>query len=84
VRDRIRAAWLSLPDSVRRFVIDSVEGAAAAVIVLNLAIPGSLSEAQAQGLLIVSAIASPILAAARRYLLPAFLGLLAYLFPRPE
>ena len=36
---------------------DALSGALAAVVVLNLAIPGSLSDAKAEGLLVVSTFA---------------------------
>lgn len=80
----IRNAWLVLPTWLRKFVIDAVEGSVAAVAILNLALPRDLNEAQSQAFLIAAAAASPVLAAARRDLLPAFINILQYLFPSPE
>lgn len=82
--DTLRNAWLSLPVPVRKFAIDAAEGAVAAIVVLNVALPHNVPEALAQGVIIASAVASPIIAAARRYLVPAFLGWLADTFPSPD
>lgn len=81
---KIRAAWLSLPLFVRNFVIDAVEGSAAVIVTLNLLIPRTLDEALAQALIIGTALVVPVVAAARRHILPAFFRLLVYLFPRPD
>jgi hypothetical protein len=57
-----------LPLPVRRFLFDALQGVAVAIFALNIAIPGSLSEAKAQGLIVFAAIARAVLAAFARNL----------------
>jgi hypothetical protein len=84
---RLNRVWLRLPVAVRKFVLDATEGALGAIIVLNLAdvvfLPHSIDEATAQAMILASAVATPIVSAGRRNLLPAFLGWLLRTFPRP-
>lgn len=65
--------WASLPTPIRKFVVDAVEGGIVAIAVLNIAVPHTLTEATAQGLIVATALASPLIAAARRDILPAVL-----------
>lgn len=81
---RLSAAWLALPVWLRQFLRDAAEGALGAVLVLNLVIPGTLQEAQATALVLVTAVSGPVIAAARRHVLPAVLRWLASTFPAPE
>jgi len=73
VTDKISAAWQALPRPIRSFIVDAVEGSVAAVAIVNLALPHNVTEAVAQTTLIVGAVATPIVAAARRDILPAIL-----------
>lgn len=63
---QITAAWMRLPLAARKLIVDFVETFVGLVIALNFAIPGSLDEAKAQGLLIVGAAGSAIVSAFRR------------------
>lgn len=80
---RITAVWIRLPDFVRSFVIDAVEGAGAALVVVNFALPGDLTAAQAQAVIAATAIGGPVISAARRRLVPGIAGWLVRTFPRP-
>lgn len=71
---RIRAAWLRLPPWAQLFIRDAVEGAVAAVVALNLVVPHTLVDVQAQAVVIGSAVAAPAIAAFRRDALPAIIG----------
>ncbi len=63
----------SIPLWLRKFVVDFVETGLAAVFALTIVIPGNLSDAKAQALLIGAALAGALIAAARRAI-PGFLG----------
>jgi len=56
----------SLPLWVRKAIIDFVEGAVTAVLVLNIAIPSTLGEAKAQAVIIGAAVGGALIAAVRR------------------
>lgn len=79
---RANAIWLDLPRSVRSFVIDATEGAIAAIALLNIVVPSTVPEAKAQAIIVGLAIASSVIAAARRRLLPAAIGWIVTTFPR--
>lgn len=79
----IRNAWLSLPYAVRAFARDAVEGCIVALGLLNLVIPNDLKGAQAEALLVWGVVVPPIVAAARRWLLPWIAKGLRYMFPAP-
>jgi hypothetical protein len=81
---RIRAAWLALPPWARSFAIDVAEGAGAAVLALNLVVPHTLVDVQAQAVVIGTACAAPAIAAFRRHVLPAIVAWFASTFARPE
>ena len=67
----------ALPVWARRFLFDAVEGAITGVILLNIAIPNSLPEAQSQALIVgataVRVIIGAVAAAATRNV-PGFLA----------
>lgn len=69
----IAVAWASIPRPIRKFVVDAIEGGIVAVLALNFALPHNLAEAQSQALLIATTVVGPVIAAARRDLLPALL-----------
>lgn len=71
--DRALALVRALPLPVRVFLFDALQGAVLAVFALQLAIPGSLTEAKAQGLIVFAAIAKAVLASFYRNL-PAMIG----------
>lgn len=60
------AKFQSLPLWVRKFLVDFVEGAAAAVLVLNIAIPSTLGEVKAQAVVVGAAVAGALVSAVRR------------------
>lgn len=72
-----------LPLWVRKALVDFIEGAIASVVVLNIVIPGTLEEAQAQGAIIGAAIATAAVAAARRAR-PDFVAWLKTVFATTE
>jgi len=51
---------------------DAIEAAVQAVVVLNLAIPGDLNQAKAEGLLAVGVVAGAVISVVRRELIPGF------------
>ena len=53
-----------------KIVRDAIEAAIQAVFVLNLAIPGDLNQAKAEGLLAISVAAGAIIAVIRREFIP--------------
>lgn len=55
-----------IPLFVRKFIVDAAEAAITAVLVLNLVVPHTVAEAQAQAVIIGAAILSAIVSAARR------------------
>jgi len=55
-----------LPLWVRKALVDFIEGAIGAVLVLNIAIPSTLDEAKAQAAIIGAGVAKAAVAAARR------------------
>lgn len=69
----IAERWASLPRPIRSFVIDAVEGSITALLLLNVVLPHNVTEATAQGVVVLGAVASPIIAAGRRNILPAIL-----------
>jgi hypothetical protein len=50
----------NIPIFVRQFIFDAIVSFVGLVIALNLVIPGSLAEAQAQGLIVLSALGSAL------------------------
>lgn len=76
----LQARWLSLPLGVRKFIVDVLETAAAAVVGLTLVIPGDLNQAQAQAVVVGMAIAGAFIAVVRRHL-PGWLAALRAAFP---
>lgn len=72
---KLKALIAAVPEPVRLLIRDALEGAITAVIALNLAIPGSLIEAKAEGLTLAVAAGGAIIAVLRRELLPLILGL---------
>lgn len=68
----VHNGWLTLPEWFRKGLRGAAVGGFVAVTALNLAIPGSLAEVKAEGLLGVSAFAGAAWAVARVTLLPAF------------
>ena len=64
-----------MPMPVRKFLVDAIEAAIAAILVVNVAIPGTLEEAKAAAVVIAAALISGCVSALRRNL-P---DLLAYL-----
>lgn len=76
----LQARWLALPVGVRKFTIDVLETAAAAVVGLTLTIPADLEQAQAQAVVIASAIAGALIAVVRRHL-PGWIAALRAAFP---
>ena len=68
---KLSALIQKIPLGVRYIIRDAIEGALAAVVALNLAIPGSLVEAKAEGLTVVVAVAGAGIAVLRREALPA-------------
>lgn len=67
-------AWNGAPEWARKGLRDAAIGAAAAIVALNLAIPGSLDQAKAEGLTAVVAAGAAILAIVRVELLPPLLS----------
>lgn len=57
-----------MPLFARKFIVDAVEGAIAAVLVLAIAIPATLDDAKAQAAVIGMAVAGALIAALRRNL----------------
>lgn len=57
---------MSIPLWARKAAIDFIEGAVAAILVLNLVIPATLDEAKAQAAIVGAAILSAAVAAIRR------------------
>jgi hypothetical protein len=57
---------MTAPLWVRKALVDFIEGAVAAVLVLNIVIPSTLDEARAQGAIVGAAIATAGVAAIRR------------------
>lgn len=78
--ERLRERWLALPLSVRKFIVDVLETAAAAVVGLTLVIPADLEQAQAQAVVIGTAIAGAAIAVVRRHL-PGWIAALRAAFP---
>ena len=70
--NRVHNYWLTLPEWFRKGARGAVVGGFVAVTALNLAIPGSLDEAKADGMLVVSVFAGAAWAVVRVTLLPAF------------
>lgn len=70
--NKVHNFWLTWPEWVRKGLRGAAVGGFVAVTALNLAIPGSLADAKAEGLLGVSAFAGAAWAVARVTLLPAF------------
>jgi hypothetical protein len=66
-------AWNGAPEWLRKGLRDAAIGAAAAVVALNLAIPGSLDQAKAEALTIVVAAGAAVLAIVRVEILPPLL-----------
>lgn len=64
---------LSLPPFVRVLIVQILQGIAIAVVALNLAIPGSLSELKAQALIIVVTVIR-VIAGVLTVSLPAFIA----------
>lgn len=64
---------LSLPPFVRQFLFEALQGALFAVVALNLAIPGSLSELKSQALIVALAVIRVVAGVATRTI-PAFLA----------
>ena len=62
-----------MPLFVRKFIVDAVEGAIAAVLLLSFVIPGTLDEAKGQAAVAGLAIAGAVIAAVRRNLPAALL-----------
>ena len=56
----------TLPLWIRKFVVDAIESMIEAVFLLNLVIPGDLTEAKAQMLIAGAALAGAIVPALRR------------------
>ena len=71
---RIKDAWANLPRPVRSFVVDAVEGAVTALAIVNFALPHNTGEAVAQLTLLAGTVAAPVIAAARRDILPAIVA----------
>lgn len=63
---QITAAWLRLPLTIRKLIVDFVETFTGLVIALNLFVPGSLDEAKAQAVLIGGAAGAAAVSAFRR------------------
>lgn len=78
--ETLQARWLALPVSVRKFIIDILETAAAAVVGLTLVIPADLEQAQAQAVVIGTAVAGAVIAVVRRHL-PGWIASLRAAFP---
>lgn len=57
---------MTLPLWVRKFIVDAVEGAVAAILVLALVIPTTVPEATAQAAIVGVAVLGAIVAAVRR------------------
>jgi hypothetical protein len=66
--------WNSLPEWLRKGSRDAAIGALAAITALNLAIPGSLPEAKAEGLTAAVAVGAAVLAVVRVEILPPLLA----------
>jgi hypothetical protein len=73
----------SLPVWFRKFVIDAVETALAAVFAVTFAFPQSVEEAGAVGVLLLSAVAGALISAARRAI-PSFIEWLRDVFAVKE
>lgn len=81
---KLRDLILSIPLGVRLVIRDAIEGAIAAVVALNLAIPSTLSEAHGEALIAITAVAGAVVAVLRREALPAISSWLLGLFsPTP-
>lgn len=63
-----------IPLWVRKAIVDAIEGAVVAVAGLSFVVPGSLTEAKAQALVIFAAVAGATIAAFRRAVLDHFLA----------
>jgi hypothetical protein len=66
--------WDGLPEWLRKGLRDAAIGAVAAVVALNLAIPGTLDQAKAEGLTAYVAAGAAALAIVRVELLPYLLS----------
>lgn len=73
-----------MPLWVRKFIIDFVEGAVAAVLLLSLVIPHTLGEATAQAAIVGTALLAALIAAVRRNAGDALLWLRGKLDVPPE
>ena len=62
-----------MPLFVRKFIVDAVEGAIAAVLVLTIVIPATLDDAKAQAAVVGMAAVGAVVAALRRNLPAALL-----------
>lgn len=69
----IKTTIANLPLWVKKAIVDFVEGAITAVLLLNLVIPSTLGEAKAQGVMLGAAIFGALVAAIRRAA-PDFIG----------
>ena len=70
----VRTFWVSLPVGVTKAVRDALLAGVAAFIALNLAIPSTLDQAKAEGLIAILAVAAAVLAVVRVELLPALIS----------
>ena len=73
--------WARVPTWVQKALTDFVETFLASLAVLNLAVPGSLAEAEAQAVLVGTAALVALIAAARRAAPAAWLWLTTNLLP---
>ena len=75
----VRDAWLTIPEWLAKAIRDAFTGALVAITALNLVFPGSVDQAKAEGLLIVSVAIPVVLAVIRVQVVPRvvdwFLGL---------
>jgi hypothetical protein len=78
--ERLQARWLGLPLGVRKFIVDVLETAGAALVGVSLTIPADLTQAQAQAVVIASAVAGAVIAVVRRHL-PGWIAALRAAFP---
>lgn len=62
----LRSTISRLPVWFRKFIVDAAEGFVSSIVVLNLFIPGTVTELQAQAAMIGAAFASAAIAAFRR------------------
>ena len=71
---KIRVLWIGLPEGVQKALRDAVIAGFGAFVALNLAIPSTLDQAKAEGLIAVLAVSAAIIAVIRVELLPAIIA----------